>query len=572
MSSQQQRQQRAPWQNEERHYCPACNAWMGSDRQSIMLHENGKKHMENVERLLQEKRINKQQQEKAQKFLADSLKQMEQAALAETGTGGAANSYSNSHNIGNIGNIGGTRPLPPISVQSNNNYNRYPPPPPHHSHNHLSNHRPPPPLPHHSHSQYSMVRNGVPPPPPPPPPVVSSSLSGPPHAAPPQPLNPQPHANYMGSSNYTNSSQLQQEKIDWQAQKLVREEINNSKRKKRGDDDDDDDKEQETTTSNKRPKIAIRPDEGHYTYDDINKNCIKNESDVREKEDAMTQKTTTTTYLEGTVFFGLLEEDMSVQVWIGSSCCRIEKQLPTNLRNWKNALVMAVVNRRPKTTKDEDDELQRPTVHVSYLSSPDDTEETIEKKVSVDRIRIILGGDDKIPDSLEEARLLAMGGEEIHVTSNKNGDDTTTNNQQQDIDEATGLSGWSTVTIKKTTHRQQHREERERFVERKNQAAQQREAEQKRVEARRLEEAKASNADDSALGAYDVWGKMDYKGVDISKEIHCSVEDTAKRLAPVDSASLAKNATTGGKIAFKKRVKKKGARAARRRTSADDDD
>ena len=67
--------------------------------------------------------------------------------------------------------------------------------------------------------------------------------------------------------------------------------------------------------------------------------------------------------------------------------------------------------------------------------------------------------------------------------------------------------------------------------------------------------------------------------MDISKEVHCSVEDTAKRLAPVDSTSSVKNAAsgegasaTGGKIAFKKRAKKKGQRAARRRTSADDDD
>jgi len=230
-------------------------------------------------------------------------------------------------------------------------------------------------------------------------------------------------------------------------------------------------------------------------------------------------------------------------------------------------LVIKVVNHRSKTTGVKDNELQRPTVNVSYLSSPHDTEETIEKKVPLDRIRILLGGDVKIPNIMEEARLLAMGGEEIYVS---NIDDATTNNQQE-IDEATGLSGWSTVTIKKTTHRQQHREERARLAENKILAAKKRETEQRRIAERRMEESRASNADDSALGAYDVYGKLNYKGVDISKEVQCSVEDTAKRLANESNGTAAGSGNTKGEIAFKKRAKKKGQRAARRRTSADDD-
>lgn len=402
-------------------------------------------------------------------------------------------------------------------------------------------------------------------------------------------------------SNYSSSSQLEQEKLDWQAQKLKRQEDNNNKRKKREDHDSDqdlgDEHEGNQQDTNKRPKITILPGEGYYSYDDIHesKKEVKQETSGQEKDDdndnELGQKTRI--YLEGEVFFGLLEEDMPVQLWMGPSCSRIEKQEVGNIRNWKNALAMAVVyHRRPKTSTSTagkfDDELlvqRRPTIHVSYLLSPEDTEETIEKKVPLDRIRIVLGSDDKIPDDLEEARLLAMGGEEINVSaSNKSGngdvdvdvDPSATNHQQQDINEATGLTGWSTVTIKKTTHRQQHREEKERFAKMKIQAAQKREAENKRIVERRLEEARASNADDSALGAYDVWGKMDYKGVDISKEIQCSVEDTAKRLAPFSSAQSAGNGTgtaigTGGKVAFKKRAKKKGQRAARRRTSADDD-
>eukprot|EP00536_Pseudo-nitzschia_multiseries_P000331 jgi/Psemu1/249378/estExt_Genewise1Plus.C_40264 len=425
MSSQQRRQQRAPWQNAERHYCAVCNAWMGSDRQSIMLHENGKKHKENLEHALQEKRIEKERQEKAEKFLSDSLKQMEQAALAGSGVV-PSNSYHTSQNTTS------TRPSIVKTVQPGSNWNHYP----------------------HLPTQYSMHKN--------------------------RPL----------------------------------------------------------------------PQQGQYSG---------------------------TIYLEGEVFFGLLEEDLPVQLWTGSSASRVEKQQPENIRHWKNALVVAVVHHRPKNTPDKSDyELQRPTLHVSYLSSHEDTEETIEKKVTLDRIRIILGGDDKIPDDLEEARLLAMGGEEIHVSGSECANATATNDQQQIFNEATGLSAWSTVTIKKTTHRQHCREEKERFAEMKSQAARKREAEERRVVERRLEEARASNANDSALGAYDVWGEKDYKGVDISKEIHCSIEDTAKRLAPCASRQSMDDGksggpSTGGKVAFKKRAKKKGQRTARRRTSADDD-
>ena len=56
MSSQQQRE---PWRNAERHYCAICNAWMGSDRQSILIHENGKKHIEKLKETLKQRQQNK---------------------------------------------------------------------------------------------------------------------------------------------------------------------------------------------------------------------------------------------------------------------------------------------------------------------------------------------------------------------------------------------------------------------------------------------------------------------------------------------------------------------------------
>ena len=69
-----------PWRANERHYCPACNSWMGSDRQSILLHENGKKHRENMEANLVKRREDKQQMEKDKNDLDKSLKRMEKAA------------------------------------------------------------------------------------------------------------------------------------------------------------------------------------------------------------------------------------------------------------------------------------------------------------------------------------------------------------------------------------------------------------------------------------------------------------------------------------------------------------
>lgn len=354
--------------------------------------------------------------------------------------------------------------------------------------------------------------------------------------------------------NQSTSSQLQQERIDWQAQKSKREEINMMKRKKReGDDDENDDEHNDAF--NKRAKVVILPGEGFYSYEDQEESDLKQENDSALKQDEKT-------YLEGDVFFGLLEEDMPIQIWTGpSSCSRLEKQQTKNLRNWTNALVVQVVNHRRDA---EEDQVQRPKVHVSYMLSHQDADETIEKNVSMDRIRIILGSDEKIPDSLEEARLLAMGGEEIQVTGEQNAGEGTKSQQKQEIDEATGLSGWSTVSIKKTSHRQQHREERKRLKEQKILATKRQEEEQKRIAERRLEESRVSNADDSALGAYDVFGRGDYKGINISKEVHTSVEDSAKRLA-------VEKPGTGGKIVFKKRAKKKGQKAVRRRTSADDD-
>ena len=70
------------WRNAERHYCAFCNVWMGSDRQSIMIHENGKKHRENVEANLEKRRTDNLKRDKEEKELEASLRKIEQVAAA----------------------------------------------------------------------------------------------------------------------------------------------------------------------------------------------------------------------------------------------------------------------------------------------------------------------------------------------------------------------------------------------------------------------------------------------------------------------------------------------------------
>ena len=203
-------------------------------------------------------------------------------------------------------------------------------------------------------------------------------------------------------------------------------------------------------------------------------------------------------------------------------------------------------------------------VDVAYLKNPVDTDETLEKSVALSRIRILLGGDDRIPDTLEEARIMAMGGEEI-VEGEATQQSLEQQEQQKEFEEATGLSGWSTVQIKRTTVRQELKEERERKRQQRREAVREAEQQKKQAEIRKMEEAAVANAEDSALGAYDVWSRGDqdgYKGVNIHDEgtNKIDVHDTAKKLSEGK-----------GPVGFKKTFKKKKGAQNRRKTSADDD-
>ena len=106
-------------------------------------------------------------------------------------------------------------------------------------------------------------------------------------------------------------------------------------------------------------------------------------------------------------------------------------------------------------------------------------------------------------------------------------------------------------------------EERERLRQQRREQAEKAENAKREADRRKMEEAKVANADDSALGAFDVWSrsKDGYKGVDIHGEAQVQVHELGKKLSDGQTAVGFK------KTAFKAKKKKQN----RRTTSADDD-
>jgi len=492
------------WQTQEtRHYCAVCNAWMGNDRQSILLHENGKKHKEAMEKSLQDRRDHKAKQDRQAKQVQSSLQAMEQAALQAMGGQDSQYYDTSSYQI--------PQQAPPGAAGAG----RY---------------------------AYGAAVAGaafMAPPPPPPPPQIKEEAS---------------------SKN--------KDLKEWNKRRKQRQEEQNK------DDISDDDEDGAAAASGARAvganRRTIAPDEGYYTID--------NDSDTKKDDGEDDSKKKTTTYLEGVVFAELLEEDMPIQIWTGSNLATPqERKLLHNQSLWVNGLVVSMRRSKKKgfVAEGEWDE-DRMVVNVAYLKNPTDTDETLEQGVRLHRIRIVLGADDSIPDTVEEARILAMGGEEIQVPQGSSSsaavaqaDNNNSGLTQAEIEEATGLTGWSTVTIRRTTAHQEAREERERERQKQRQARRAAEDSVKEAQMRKMDESKVANADDSALGAYDVWsqtqGRGGYKGIDIHTEANVSVQDTAKRLAAEGEtvAFKSKGSNFKSKMAGKKRN--------RRTTSADDD-
>jgi hypothetical protein len=447
---------------------------MGSDRQSILLHESGRKHKEALEQQLLDKRQSKASQASSALALEASLQQMEAAARSSL-----------------------TSDLryfaQPWCQQQQQQIAAFVPT-----------------------SQVPSYQAAGP--------VVEAVLSQ--HSA---------TTDVSQSHHPPSNGNSKLEKKEWEKRKQHRiDEKAKTFDPAVGEHNDNiDDEAAAFTRGNNNKKRKIIPlDEGHYTINE-------------------------TTYLEGPVFGDLIEEEMPVELWRGAEAATAaEQRLPYSAAHWTAALVVVV---RKKSSEDADynsdkNRQQQLLLDVAYLKSAEAVDETVEQNVPLNRIRIVLGSDEKVPESLEEALIMAMGGEEEQVKPT----------DLQQVDDITGLGGWSTVSVKRTTVRQELKEERVRLREARRAAALETERQKKEAEVRRMEESVVANAEDSALGAYDVWNRSGegYKGVDIHGEGLVEVHELGKKL--VRGAS-----TTVG---FKRKhvVGKKSSRN-RRTTSADDD-
>jgi WW domain-binding protein 4 len=397
---------REPWRNKERHYCAVCNSWMGSDRQSILLHEQGKKHQENVIKSLKQSQSERKKEEKSKDNLQRTLAQITTAAVSSHCNDVAVYGDSALHAVA-ANNLQATLTT-------------------------------------------SEMKNKVAP---------------------------------------THSLSKREEKMAWISKKKKRE-LEKEMEKEGGMLDSD-----EILT--KKVKSQFTPEEGNYA---IGENI----------------------YLEGVTFINLLEPDMPIEIWLGNKAATTaEKRLPEYQHHWKPGIILKIRNSL------HDSETGK-VLDVSYLQKPSDHEETLEKSVSPNRIRIRLGSDESIPDTLEEAQIAASGGgQQPHiVVCNPMTEDTT--NKLNSSSETMELSHWTTVEIRTTTRRQELRNERERARREQQEEANRLAQEQRREVGRRMEEARIDNAEDSALGAYDVWnhGTEGYRGVNIHNNQKWTVAET----------------------------------------------
>jgi len=425
----------------ERHYCAICNVWMGSDRHSILSHENGQRHINRVEQQGFERMRKKTEQEKQDKALQATLLAMNAAAHSAVGR--------------DLPQFRGTKPLSTVSSSS------------------LMSHR--------------VL-----------PPTVKSQA---------------PDAG---------------NRDDWEARKKKKQkeqEVERKRKEKLRKGETEDPSVPQSSSSSIKKSRFVPMEHGHYR-------ATAEDGSIR-------------TCLEANVFWGMLEPEMQVELWCGPTLAT-EQERRLSSYHWKQALVTACKNQR---------------VDVAYLASDDATEETLVTSVDLKRVRIVLdGSNEMLPDTVAEARLMAGidDGEAKNIEVSN-----------QVIDEATGLSGWSTVAIKQTTVRKELQEERARLREARRLKAMEEAKEKKRAQAMQMEEAAAANADDSALGAYDVWnrGEKDgYKGMKLSEESTQDQKTSAYE-------TMTKKLSQGKDVQFKKKpaaFKAKKRKANMRKTTSED--
>jgi len=446
---------------------------MGSDRASILTHENGKKHKANLEESLKRKRQDKAREEKQQAALEKHMAMIEREATQAHWTDLSSGSFqSQSGGVGGgVGNRYGAEPMNMVSALGGD-----------------------------PTAVIGNRRSCVP---------VSVSSQG-------QPV--EKNESCKGRGREKDGSEKKAELNSWK-----------NKKERRKNDDNDENANDTTERSNFSTdgKVGLKKisnDEGHYEIDGVTYLEGKSTRLCTQQ----TERICLYLLLEGEIFGNIIREGTAVELWIGSSEKRGVKMLSENIPLWKAGLVLKVY----KDAKD----IEKLSFDVAYLRDPSDKEETVESKAVCSRLRLALGRGDGVPSSLEEARLIRQGGESIEQFK-----------MEIEIDDKTGFSTWNTVSVRKATVQHEESKERAREWAKRREEAQKEEDTRKEAEVRRMEEAKNANADDSALGAYDVWNSgSGYKGVDISKEMKLNSSDTAKSLAD------------GAKVAFKKRISSNG--------------
>lgn len=360
---------------------------MGSDRASIALHENGKKHREMVQQQIEEKRRQQGQQEAQARMIQSSLQSMETAAR-----------NSLAEDLIRFVDVS-TPILGGIPAPSYLNYSI-------------------------SSSTSTLPR------PPVPYPISSTSATD---ARPPPSLTSNNHTK-PANDGLAKKSQMK----EWESRKRQREEERQKGKIKHEDDDDVDTDGNPTRKANRSVSPSsmhhrgrvVGSEEGYYTVPistvtsstgTIGSTAVSSSGNTGEPP------ITEQTYLEGVVFGELLEPDMPVEIWRGPALATTPEQRSSAMAAyWTKAIVIRRRRRQghppqqqppDQTTNSnghgKNEELGELLVDVAYLSSTDDTEETVEQFVPMTRIRIPLGGDDLLPESILEARLMAHLEDEV---------------------------------------------------------------------------------------------------------------------------------------------------------------
>lgn len=260
---------------------------------------------------------------------------------------------------------------------------------------------------------------------------------------------------------------------------------------------------------------------------------------------------------------------MPIQIWTGAHSLhnpmvQQEMRQECNDKFWKSGLIVRVVKRdSAETSADTEEASLLLSFDVAYLLHPDDEEETLEQNIDSTRLRLLLSemnNDPRIPQSVEEARLMLVGGEEEVVAA------STLNKEEEEIDENTGFSKFQTVSIKRMTIAKEE-ETRQKLLIEQQHSMQLHDEETKRqlMERAKMEEAKYLGAEDSALGAYDVWGQGGYKGVMIQEDATSSAPSSTAGTKRFANTTI--NSNSQPVVGFKKRnIQKRNARV----TSSED--